>query len=322
MIIRLKIKFDSMKVFITGIKGFIGSHLALHMSKLGHDVLGIDNLMHPCALRLPRSFFRYGDVRYYQDLAPFIFNADAIFHLAAQIHVDKSITNPQETIDINVGGTLNVLEACRKAHKKLIFASSSEVYGTAQELTMNEAHPLDPQSPYAASKAMADRLCHSYFKTYDLDITVCRNFNVFGKFQSFDSYGGVIARFCHRVLQGNPPQIFGTGEQVRDYMNVDDAVNAYQLCMSPALKGESINFGTGETISVNEIADLIIQTIGDKNIKPVNIRPRQGEVMRLCADITKAKKLGFEPKTDVRKDIAAYAKWYANEYGQRPSTTN
>src|SRR3990167_10429668 len=154
----------------------------------------------------------------------YVRESDIVFLLAAQIHVDKSIENPQETIDINVNGTLNILEACRKYGKKLVFASSSEVYGTSQSEFMSETHPLDAQSPYAASKVAGDRLCKSYIDTYGMDISILRNFNTFGEYQNDGSYGGVIAIFTRQALAGEPITIYGTGEQERDYMYIEDAL--------------------------------------------------------------------------------------------------
>ena len=215
-----------MKVFITGGAGFIGSHLHKKLESDGHEVKSIDNFMHPS--KAPHKSV-YGDIRYYQDIEPYVKWADIVYHLAAQIHVDKSIKNPQETIDININGTLNILEACRVYNKKLVFASTSKAYGTSQCEYMTEDHPLDCQSPYGASKVAGDRLCKSYIDTYEMDITILRNFNTFGEYQNDGSYGGVIAIFTRQALNGDDITIFGDGSQERDYMYIDDAVQAYMI---------------------------------------------------------------------------------------------
>lgn len=298
-----------MKVFITGIRGFIGSNLANQLSKDDHQVLGIDNLSHPSSNKIPKDIWKWGDVRYYPHVSSYIANCDVVIHTAAEINVDQSINDPHYVYDANVQGTLTVLEACRKFRKRLLLASSSEVYGSSQTETMNEFHPLDGQSPYAASKTSGDRLAYSYWNTYKLPVTIIRNFNIFGNHQSFDSYGGVIAKFTYRGFKGLPLQIFGDGEQERDYMKIDDAVEAYKLCFDDKTIGKVINFGTGRTVKIKALADLIIKLTGEKSVAE-HTDPRKGEVLRLCADISLAKSLGFNPSTDFEKDLAEYVKWF------------
>jgi nucleoside-diphosphate-sugar epimerase len=298
-----------MKAFVTGSRGFIAYHLIKNLLEEGNQVFGIDNLFHPCAGKLPKSIWKWGDVRYYPNVSSYIANCDVVYHTAAMIHVDESINDPLFTLDTNVNGTLNILEACRKFNKRLVFASTSEVYGTAMTAKISEEHPLNPQSPYAASKTAADRLCYSYWVTYGLPVTIVRNFNTFGEYQSFDSYGGVIARFTYNCLHGIPPKIFGNGEQERDYMCVGDAVEAYKLCSTPEMVGKVVNFGSGKSIRINELANLIVKYTG-ANVIPEHVESRPGEVKRLCADISLAESLGFRPKTDFEKDLKEYVLWF------------
>ena len=158
---------------------------------------------------------------------------DAIFHLAAQIHVDRSIVNPEETFKINLGGTLKILEFARMNDiDKILFSSTSEVYGSAEYAPMDESHPLSAKHPYGVSKIAADRLCYTYNETYDLGVDIIRCFNFFGPRQKDTGYGGVIAIFINRVLQNKPPIIYGNGKQSRDYMYVKDAVDAYDTVTS------------------------------------------------------------------------------------------
>lgn len=290
---------------VTGGAGFIGSHLCRKLESLGHKVVSLDNMMHPCENPYESKF---ADVRYSQDIAQYFKGTDVCFHLAAQISVDRSIHSPQETIDVNINGTLNILELCRKHDIKLVFASTSEVYGTAQKPKMDEDHPLDAQSPYGASKAAADRLCKSYIDTYGMDIAILRNFNTFGPCQNDDSYGGVIARFTKAALAGEDLNIFGSGEQERDYMWVDDAVNAYLKVVSQ--KGV-FNAGSGTTIKVNRIAHLIKEHLKSKS-RIVHVKARPGEVQRLCCDAGKIKKLGWSPKTSIEEGIKKYVDYYQN----------
>lgn len=295
---------EKKKCFITGVCGFIGGHLYDYL-KNKNEVWGIDNLFHSTRSDIP---FQYGDIRFKYDLENHIKNCDVVFHCAAQIHVDKSIQNPQETIDINVGGTLNILDLVRKYNKEMIFASSSEVYGSYKE-KISEKNLLNPQSPYGASKAGADRLCKAYFDTYGIKAAILRNFNCFGIYQNETSYGGVIAIFTRQAFQNKPLYIFGLGEQERDYIYFTDAVKGYEFCLEKKLWGRPINIGTGRTIKINDLAKKIIKLTGSKS-KIVHLKPRAGEVQKLCADTTYAKSLGFKIETDFDKNLSDYIKWY------------
>ena len=214
-----------MTIFITGIRGFIGSHLANKLFNDGHDIWGIDNDFHISSNNLKEGItILSGDIRDRVNLRRYIEKADVIFHLAAQIHVDYGNKFPQETVEINVNGTLNILEICRELGKPLIFASSSEVYGTAQYPSIDENHPLDAQGVYAATKVAGDRLCKAYYDAFNTKVGILRNFNTFGEGQNDSSYGGVIAIFTKAALKGEPLIIFGDGKQERDYMHVSDAI--------------------------------------------------------------------------------------------------
>jgi len=299
-----------MRCLITGGAGFIGCHLTKGLREQGHIIVGIDNNFHPCKHPLAGDT-EYADVRYFADIEPFVKWADVVFHLAAQIHVDRSIRNPQETIDINVTGTSNVLEAARRHDKRVVFASSSEVYGTAQTDKISETHPLDGHSPYAASKAAGDRLCMAYYTTYGLQVSILRNFNVFGAYQGDNSYGGAIAIFTRRALCKEPLLIYGDGQQERDYINVQDAVAGYMLCLNSS--GISLNIGSGQAIKIIDLAGSIIDIVeGMTGIRSEirHVAARDGEVIRLCADITRARSLGFEPTTDLMRDLTKYIVWY------------
>lgn len=292
---------------VTGGAGFIGSHLSRRLDALKHKVVSIDNMMHPCENPFESKF---ADIRYPQDMEQYFKGCDVCFHLAAQISVDRSIHSPQETIDININGTLNILQLCRKHKVKLIFASTSEVYGTSQKDKMDELHPLDAQSPYGASKVAADRLCKSYIDSYGMKIVILRNFNTFGPYQNDDSYGGVIARFTKAALNGENLNIFGSGRQERDYMWVDDAVDAYIKLIN---QSGVYNAGSGDTIKVNRIAELIKKFSNSKS-RILHVSGRPGEVQRLCCDARKIKSLGWKPKISIEEGIKKYVSFYKNSF--------
>lgn len=299
-----------MKYLITGAAGFIGSHI---YEKLIHDqyptILAVDDFSHPSKNPVKDKVQRLDISNPTLKLEELIKAVDVVFHLAAQIHVGLSIEKPVETMKTNYVGTQYILDYVNKWNKKMVFASTSEVYGTAQQDFIDEHHPLDCQSPYAASKVAADRLCYAYHKTYGTKVAILRNFNTFGKWQNDGSYGGVIAIFTRKALSGEPLEIFGDGRQTRDYMNVQDAMKGYFMLSESNYWGHPVNIGSGKEISINELAEMI-KAITKSNSPIVHKEPRAGEVRRLCADIKVAKSLGFESTTDFEKDLVEYIEWY------------
>jgi len=313
-----------MKILITGGAGFIGSHLCEKYVEAGHNVLCLDNFMNG-TIRNIRSLIHKrnfklinGDIRDFDLLEKVMPEVDVIFHLAAQIHVDRSVVEPKITYEINVLGTQNVLEVARMYDvKKVINASTSEVYGSAQYAPIDEKHPLEAPHPYGASKIAADRMCYSYIQTYGMDIVIMRLFNVFGPRQKDIGYGGVISIFTRRVLNNMPPIIYGDGSQTRDYTYIADAVKAYDLALNYTKQiNEPINFGTGVEVSILDLANMIINLSNKNNsLKPIHVEPRIGEVKRLIADATKAKKiLGWSASYDFKKGLKEFFEWYKN-YG-------
>lgn len=313
------------RILIIGGAGFIGSHLAEKYVKEGYLVKVLDDFSTGKWRNISELFnfknFKLikGDITRKELVQEAVKGIDIVLHLAAQIHVDKSIIEPEHTFQTNVMGTLNILEAALQNDVELVvYASTSEVYGTAQEIPMNESHVLNPASPYAASKVAADRMCFAYHSTYKLPVVIVRCFNTYGPRQTDIGYAAVIPQFIRRVLQGLPPIIYGDGRQTRDYMYIKDAVCGYALVLeSPEqLLGKAVNFGTGREVSALELAENIIHLCAQEgHIKPVHGAERPGEVKRLCADIALARnQLHFEPRYALQEGLSELIEWYKQGY--------
>lgn len=309
-----------MKMLVTGGAGFIGSYLCERYVNAGHTVICLDNFMNgnlgnlrPLLIR--RNFkLVVGDIRDFDFLEKTMQGVDTIVHLAAQIHVDRSIVEPKLTFDINVGGTLNLLELARRHDvPKFIYTSTSEVYGTAQYAPMDERHPLLAPHVYGASKIAADRLCFAYMQTYDLNVIIARPFNTYGPRQKDTGYGGAISIFIKRVLADLPPIVYGDGQQTRDYLFISDLVNAFDRLLEHENSiREALNFGTGVEITVGDLARLVIKLCDKENeIEPRTVDARPGEVRRLIADSSNARKiLGWVAETQIESGLRQVIDWY------------
>lgn len=240
---------------------------------------------------------------------------DVVFHLAANVNVDKSLSDPKSFLDTNVMGTYNILEAARRNGSRVIYASTCEVYGDGQDLgegdTLNETAELMPASPYGASKAAADRLCYSYFRSYDMDVSVVRPFNIFGERQKSGAFGALIPILVRQAMAGKDLTIFGEGTATRDYLHVSDVVRAYLLVLdNPGLRGQAINFASGINTSVRDIAEYIAGKFG---VHVVKGPPRPGEVARYPANIELARSIGFAPQVQIWAGIDRYVDWAMNQ---------
>lgn len=314
------------RILITGGAGFIGSHLAEDLVKNGSSVKIIDDFSAGNVNNV-LGLFNYsnfkmirGSITDREIVAKATSNVDVVFHLAAQIHVDRSIIGPRETFDVNTLGTLNILDAALENNIELVvYASTSEVYGSAKYVPMDEDHPLNPASPYAASKVAADRLCYSYYNTYKLPVVIARSFNTYGPRQRDTGYAAVIPKFIKRAIAGLPPIIYGDGKQTRDYLYIKDAIRAFKLVLRnyENLSGKAINFGTGKEVSILELANTILRLSGN-NCVPTHTSPRAGEVKRLCASIELAKKeLDFVPTYSIENGLKEFLEWYkAGKYDE------
>ncbi len=302
------------RVLVTGAGGFMGSHLLEALLGLEARVTALVRGTSTCGTSkfdsrnishlLPRLEDIIATDIASSDALQLILEAqpEVIFHLAAIAYVPYSFEHPREVHNANVVGTLNVLDAARslKALHRVVITSSSEVYGTAQAPAIDENHPLNPTSPYAASKAAADRYAYAYHETYHLPVAIIRPFNYFGPRHTYD----VIPKFIDMVLEGREPTIYGTGEQSRDLTYVSDIANAFLLIgWHERAVGEVINFGTGRDVSVNEITAKIIAAVGS-HVRPVYVERRVAEVERLTCDYGKARRLlGWEPQVSIDQGI-------------------
>jgi len=307
-----------LRLLISGGAGFIASHLCEKYTKEGHTVLCLDNFLSGSLDNIKHlldySNFKLvkGDIRDRDLVDKLMDGTEVVFHLAAQIHVDKSEVEPELTTSINVNGTQTMLESARFHDvKRFIMASSSEVYGTAQSVPMKETHALDAPHPYGASKTAADRMCFAYQRSYGMDVVIVRCFNVFGPRQRDIGYGAVISLFTRRVLNGIPPMIYGDGLQRREYVFIKDIVRAYDMVFKHhGLVHEPVNFATGVDYSIKELAEMIIEISG-KDIKPVHVEKRMAEVQRLCGDATRAKEIyGWTPLVSMKDGLKEFIEWY------------
>ena len=297
---------ETLRVLVTGGAGFIGSHLVKALVKAGHQVRVLDNLSTGSienltdvldAIELVR-----GDVRDYGAIEYVVRGVDAVIHLAALIDVAESVERPDLYFDVNVRGTYNVAKASRNVNT-FVFASSSAVYGEPIKVPIPEDHPLIPKSPYAASKVSGEAFVQAFANQYGFRPVILRLFNVYGPKQS-RAYAGVIIEFIRRVSRGEPPVIFGDGEQTRDFIHVSDVVEAIMLSFRNEEARGVFNIGSGEGITINHLASLILKLMGRENLKPIYAQSRPGDIRNSVADITKAKrKLGFNPKVELKLGI-------------------
>jgi len=290
------------KVIVTGGAGFIGSHLTERLVEQGYQVIILDNLATGKKENIKELIaknaveFVQGSVTDLPLLKELFQGARYIFHLAALPSVPRSIENPLDCHQVNVTGTLNVLLAAREnGARKVIYASSSSVYGDTPTLPKEEGMFPHPLSPYAAAKLAGEYYCQVFNEAYKLPTVCLRYFNVYGPRQDANSqYAAVIPRFIKGVHEGNSPLIFGDGEQTRDFTFVKDAVEATFLAAESNARGV-FNIAGGQSITINELTELIIKLVGNK-VKPVYQEPRPGDVRHSLADISRARAFGYEPK--------------------------
>ena len=291
-----------MKYAVTGGAGFIGSHLVKNLVERGNEVIVIDNLNTGKKENIEKiskkiDFFEI-DIRDFSAVEDILKNIDGVFHEAALASVQDSFRIPDEFFDVNVNGTENIFKIGKKLGIKIVYASSSSVYGNPIRIPIKESDGKNPFNPYAKTKLEGDKLAEKYAKN-GLKVIGLRYFNVFGPRQSKE-YAGVIKLFLERIQQGLSPLINGDGLQVRDFVYVDDVVNANILAMESNIDGEFFNIGTNSVVSVLDLANMIIKFSGLK-LKPIHQSAVPGDVKATQADITKAKMmLKWKPTTDLK----------------------
>lgn len=304
-------------VLVTGGNGFIGKHLVNTLLKDNHVVIVDTRPRIDPGLKEGNATFYLHDIRDKAELSAIIEKEKVTkcIHLAAKVSVSESIRNPSETLDINVNGTLSVLEACaQKSVHSLIFASSAAVYGEPQSLPIPEDHPLRPLSPYGLSKALGEMLVNMYHtRGLIQNIVNLRFFNVYGEGQN-PSYAGVITEFAHRLSDGLAPVIYGDGTYTRDFISVRDVVSAIVLTSNFYGSG-TFNIGSGVPMQIGKLAERMVRLVGS-NMNPVYLPKKEGDMEHSYADISKAAAvLGFKAMEkldyvleEILKPVAGQAK--------------
>lgn len=311
-------QLENERIAVTGGAGFIGSHLTERLAP-DNQVRVYDNLSSGTADNLPDGVTLHE--RDVKTLEPADFeDFDIVFHQAANVSVSRSMSEPVFDANKNVVGLIRTLEAARRAGvPRFVFASSAAVYGDPERLPVVEDDPRNPASPYAASKCAGELYCQVYDSLYDMDTVCLRYFNVFGPRQRGDSpYAGVIAIFIDNLLGGEPLTIHGDGTQTRDFVYVEDVVDANVLAATAhGVGGRVYNVGTGERVSVNSLADELESIVGATPGRLYEDE-RQGDVEHSQADIGKiASELEYTPSTELSEGLANTVQWYTDEYSGR-----
>jgi dTDP-glucose 4,6-dehydratase len=309
------------RVLVTGGAGFISSNVIRHLlAATPHEVVSLDALTYAGNLENladvmshERLAFVHGDIRDERLVRDVVAEVDVIVNAAAESHVEKSIADgAKEFVTTNVEGTQILLDAIRATPvERFVLISSSEVYGTAERAPMDEEHPLNPRSPYAATKAGADRLAYSYFVTYGLPTVILRPFNNYGPRQHPEK---VVPRFITQALCDEPLTIHGDGHASRDWLYVDDDAEAIEAVIEADLDlvaGEVLNVATGVDMSVTQIADLVLECLGKPRTLRVHLPERPGQVDRHVGSTAKIERLtGWRARTAFAEGLARTVDWY------------
>ena len=306
------------RVVVTGGAGFIGSNLVIRLVELGYDVTVLDNLstgkLDNLAAVSGRVRVVQGDIRDEKAVRAVMDRVDVVFHQAALPSVPRSIVAPVESNAVNVDGTLNVLAAARDAGvRRVVYASSSSVYGDAPELPKREEMAGVPRSPYAVSKLAAELYCRVFTHVYGLETVSLRYFNVYGPRQNPDSeYAAVVPRFIRALLHGDPTEIYGDGEQTRSFTFVTDVVDAnLKAAAARNVAGEAFNIAGTERTSLNELNRQIRELVGaDLSSAPRHAEERTSDIKHSYADLAKAKRLlGYAPRVGLAEGLQATVQW-------------
>jgi len=310
-----------MRYLVTGGAGFIGSNIVDELVRRNQDVIVLDDLSAGKASNLAairdRIDVHLGSITDLAAVQSAIKGADYVIHLAARTSVPRSVKDPLETNLVNIDGTLNVLVAARDAKvRRFVYAASSSAYGETPTLPKIESMPPEPISPYGVTKYVGELYAQAFGRTYGLENASIRYFNVFGPRQDPTSqYSGVLSRFMLAVINGEPPVIYGNGEQTRDFTYIDNVVDeTLRACDAKDASGKVFNGGTGARITLNQVVK-ILEKITGKKIHPKYDPPRTGDIRDSQADISLARKiLGFQPLVHFEEGLKLTWAWYSHAY--------
>ncbi len=309
---------------VTGCAGFIASHLVDALLDKDYFVIGVDNLrtgtMSNMANAIDNPNFEFYEMNICGETCDELYSminrdVDVIFHLAAISSVKLSTEDPVLVNRINVSGTVNVLDlARRKKSKRVILTSSAAVYGDPEELPVGEDTPLNPLSPYAASKIAAEEYMRAFGNSYEMDTVVLRLFNVYGPRQAYSEYSGVVSVFINRALKGESIVIEGDGKQTRSFVYVDDVVRALIAASDcDSARGQIVNISGIDTITILEVAEKVKEFIGDGS-KITHGPPRRGDIRHSIGSVERAQSiLGFTPSVSFEEGLRETLKWYRDE---------
>lgn len=306
-----------MRCLVTGGAGFIGSNVVRLLLERGHAVTVLDNVSTGYASNLdpyPDAELVRGDIRDAEAVQKTMSGKDAVFHLAASVGNKKSIDEPIYDASHNVLGTINVLEAMR-AHDvgTVVYSSSAGIFGEPQYEPVDEKHPVEPDSPYGATKLCGEKLVLSYMKLYGIKAAALRYFNVYGENQRFDAYGNVIPIFASRIARGEPITIFGDGEQTRDFIDVRDVAAANVAAAENPEASGAFNVGTGSRITINRLVEHLREVTGEP-VEAAHGPERPGDVRHCTAETTRLREvLGVSPGTDVPGNLKRYYEWMVRD---------
>jgi len=262
-------------------------------------------------------FFR-GDIRDSGLVKGLLSDVDCVIHLAALVSVPESIKDPVLTNDVNVNGTLNLLNACVDfGVRRFVYASSCAIYGEAESLPIKEDCPAKPMSPYGVSKLVAENHVCAFHENFGLETICLRYFNVYGPRQLYNDYSGVITQFLSRLAKNLPLVVFGDGEQTRDFVYVQDVVEANLLALKcgETAVGKVFNIGTGVATSINQLANTLLEATGKTHLKIVHSEAREGDIRHSVADISKARdRLGYSSKVSLKEGLRELVQSYMGEY--------
>jgi len=314
--------FKNKKILVTGAAGFIGSNLTDKLLELGATVIGFDNLFNgrlenlEDALKNEQFKFVKGDIRDFNFLLEISREVNIIFHQAAFTSVPQSVLMPQSCNDVNINGALNILNTARiNKIEKIIFASSSSVFGDEPTLPKKEDMKKNPKSPYAVSKLACEGYFQVYNQLYGVNTNILRYFNVYGPRQKDSHYSGVIAIWLGRIIRNEDLIINGDGQNSRDFTYIKDVIQSNLLTAEYGTPGEIFNIGANFPIKLIDLAKLMLKITNKENLNIIYSDPRPGDILHSYADISKAKELlKFEPGFNQEQGLRNYLKWYCNKY--------